>query len=132
MEGAAQVPRACWLAGIFVQEPRALARAHDRQTPSHAVAQQTPCAQMFEAHCPADPQALPGGLRPQVPPWQLAGVRQSASDAQVVLQAALSPQRKGEQDCWAAITHFPAPSHSAAVVSDDAEQVASRQTAPAG
>jgi hypothetical protein len=87
---------------------------------------------MFEAHWAADPQALPGGLRPQVPPWQLAGATQSASDVQVVLQVALSPHRKGEQDCWAAIAHFPALSHSAAVVSDDAEQVASRQTEPAG
>ncbi len=113
--------------------PREPDSAHDRQPPSQATLQHTPCAQTPEAHSPAAPQAVPTDLRPQLPPWQVLGATQSASPAQVDLQVTVAAaQTNGAQDCAAITTQAPAPSQVAAAVSDDPAHAAGRQVVPAG
>jgi hypothetical protein len=68
--------------------------AHDTQLPEQAVVQQTPCVQNPLWQSPASAQLAPGGRSPHEPPLQMFGDAQSASAAQVDLQAA-TPHRNG-------------------------------------
>src|SRR5260370_40787655 len=114
MAGAAQVPLDSCPVGMTVHMPREPDSAHDRQTPSQATLQHTPCAQTPEAHSPAAPQAVPTDLRPQLPPWQVLGAPQSASPAQVDLQlAGAAAQTNGAPDCAAITTPATAPRQGA-------------------
>jgi hypothetical protein len=54
-----------------------------------ALPQQTPSVQKPLMHCAAVEHATPFGFKAQLPAWQVKGATQSASAAQVVLQAAL-------------------------------------------
>jgi hypothetical protein len=52
------------LAGTFVQDPIVPDSAHDLQALAQAVAQQTPCAQLFDRHSPPAEQKAPFGFFP--------------------------------------------------------------------
>jgi hypothetical protein len=89
--------------------PRLPTIAHDRQRPSHAVAQQTPCAQTPLAQSDAAKHAAPFGLRPHEPPSQTAGGAQSRSLPHADLQAPV-PQANGKHELGTGVTQAPAPS----------------------
>jgi len=97
--------------GTGEQAPRPPTRAHDRQVPVQAVAQQTPCAQIPLWQSVPSWQTAPLGLRPHEPAalqyWPGA---QSPSFVQVDSQA-LRPQMKGKQALGAGVLQVPAPSH---------------------
>ena len=85
-----------WLKGSVpaatdAQVPTVPASAHDRQIPTHAVAQQTPCSQKLELHSAAAAQVAPIGFLPQLPVMQVFGFVQSAVDPQVVRQVPVVP-----------------------------------------
>ena len=94
---------------MLLHRPRDADSEHDLQMPVQAVWQQTPCSQKFDWHSSLLAQMAPGGLRPQDPPLQLAGGRQSASAVHDPLQAA-APQRYGKQGCVPGVTQVPEPS----------------------
>jgi hypothetical protein len=73
--------------------PSVPVRPHDRQMPTQAVAQQTPCSQNPELHSPAAPHVAPIGFLPQLVPLQVFGLLQSADDPQVVRQVPAAPHR---------------------------------------
>ena len=98
--------------GMLLQVPFVVDSAHDLQTPVQAVAQQMPCSQKPDRHSSLLPQTAPLCLRPQDPPVQTAGDRQSASAVHVALQAP-APQRYGKHGCVTGITQVPAPSQVA-------------------
>ena len=83
--------------------------AHDMQVPVQLVAQQTPWAQIALWHSVPPEQTAPFDLSPHEPPLQNLPGAQSASTAQVPLQA-LAPQANGEQEVDAGVTQVPAPS----------------------
>ena len=71
-------------AGTGVHTPADWGRAQDTHDPVQALAQQTPCAQMPDAHSVGllALQGSPFGLRPQLPRTQTLGVAHSVSVAQ--------------------------------------------------
>jgi hypothetical protein len=85
-------------AGTGVHTPADWGRAQDTHDPAQAPAQQTPCAQMPEAHSVGllALQGSPLGLRPQLPRTQTLGVAHSVSVAQAWPQR-LPLQRLGVQ-----------------------------------
>jgi hypothetical protein len=68
------------------------ARAHDRQVPVHAFAQQIPCSQKAELHSLAAAQVAPIGFLPQLPLMQVLGGLQSPLPVHDVRQAPFVPQ----------------------------------------
>jgi len=62
-----------------VQVPIDPESAHDRHALAQAVAQQTPCAQLFDVHSPAFEQKAPFGFLPHELPTQTLPVEQFAS-----------------------------------------------------
>jgi len=80
-------------AATEAQVPSVPVRPHDRQMPTQAVAQQTPCSQKPELHSVAPPQVAPIGFLPQLVPLQVFGLLQSADDPHVVRQVPPVPQR---------------------------------------
>jgi hypothetical protein len=60
--------------------------AHDLHEPLHAVEQQTPCAQIPDAHCAPIEQEAPFGTLPQELPRQLLPAAQFASVVHAVKQ----------------------------------------------
>jgi hypothetical protein len=95
----------------LLQTPRDGLSAHDLQIPVQAVWQQTPCSQKVDRHSSLLAHRAPFCLRPQKPPVQVAGGRQSASAVHDALQAAAAPQRYGKQVIVPGVTQVPAPSH---------------------
>ena len=85
-------------AATDAQVPTVPVRPHDRQMPTQAVAQQTPCSQKPELHSGPPPHAAPIGFLPQLPLMQLFGARQSASLVQIVKQRPSLPQLNGVHD----------------------------------
>ena len=79
-------------AATEAQVPIVPVSPHDRQMPTQAVAQQTPCSQNPELHSPAAPQVAPIGFLPQLLERQVFGLVQSAVDAQVIRQVPPVPQ----------------------------------------
>jgi hypothetical protein len=79
-------------AATDAQVPTVPVSAHDRQMPTQAVAQQTPCSQKPELHSTAPPQVAPIGFLPQLPARQVFGLVQSVLLPQVVRQAPPVPQ----------------------------------------
>jgi hypothetical protein len=73
--------------GTGVQVPADVDSAQLRQLPAHAVAQQTPSAQMPLPHSVLDEQGCPSALGPQLPAMQLLPGKQSLSLAQWLTQA---------------------------------------------
>jgi hypothetical protein len=118
--------------GTLVHVPTLLGTLHDRQVPSHAVPQQTPCAQKPELHSGPPPHAAPIGFLPQLPFWQLFGATQSLSPEQIVMQRPSPPQLNGVHDWPVVCTQAPTPSQRNADVSVDPAQAISWQTVPAG
>jgi hypothetical protein len=79
-------------AGIEAQVPTVPVSAHDRQMPTQAVAQQTPCSQNPALHSAAPAQVAPIGFLPQLPPMQVFGLVQSAVVPQSPRQVPPVPQ----------------------------------------
>ena len=79
-------------AAMDAHVPTVPVSAHDRQIPTQAVAQQTPCSQNPELHSPAAPHVAPIGFLPQLPPVQTLGATQSLSVVQVTRHAPEAPQ----------------------------------------
>jgi hypothetical protein len=77
----------------LVHTPALPPTSHDWQRPVQAVMQQVPCAQNPELQSAAAEQEAPIGFLPQLPFTQLFPLAQSASLVQLVLHAALDPQR---------------------------------------
>lgn len=115
------------------QVPGLAASAQDRHVPVQAVAQQTPWAHTVLRHSVPAWQTAPFGLSPQDPELQVAGGAQSASLAQVDLQA-LTPHENGKQPVAAGIMHVPAPSQvpPAVNVLPGIGQLAFAQAVPCG
>jgi hypothetical protein len=61
--------------GTAVHVPRLLGSAHDTHGPAHAVAQQTPCAQVPDAHSVPAEQYAPLFFSPQELPLQMLGAK---------------------------------------------------------
>jgi len=118
-------------AGMGVQVPALAVSAQDMHFEAQAVRQQAPCAQTPVPHSGPLPQTAPGGLSPHEPELQEAGDLQSASAAQLVLQAP-APQPKGAQEVDIGVTQLPAPSQLEAGVKvvPEAGQVAPAQGVP--
>ena len=86
-----------WLKGSApaateAQVPTVPVSAHERQIPTQAVAQQTPCSQNPELHSVAPPQVAPIGFLPQLPEMQVFGFVHSAVVPQVMRQVPPVPQ----------------------------------------
>jgi hypothetical protein len=73
--------------GTFVQVPSVPVRAHDRQAPSHALSQQTPCAQKPDRHSVLAEHDAPGIFFPHELLVHELGARQFASAVQAPKQA---------------------------------------------
>jgi hypothetical protein len=78
-------------AAIDAQVPTVPVSAQERQIPTQAVAQQTPCSQKLELHSAAAAQLAPIGFLPQLPARQVFGLVQSADVEHIVRQAPLVP-----------------------------------------
>jgi hypothetical protein len=70
-------------AGTFVQEPIVPDNAHDLHALAHAVAQHTPCAQLFDTHSAPAEQKAPFGFLPHELFTQTLPVEQFASAVQL-------------------------------------------------
>lgn len=112
------------------QVPTVPARPHDRQIPTQAVAQQTPCSQKPELHSPAAPHAALIGFLPQLPPMQVFWPVQSVVAVQVVLQAPPVPHTNGSHCDGDVVWQVPVPLHVRAGEYVDPTQVAVAQTVP--
>lgn len=120
-----------WPAGTFEQLPSLPATAHDLQVPAHAVAQQTPCAQMLELQSAAAVQPAPFGFLPQLELTQALGETQSAVLVQSVRQAAFDPHTKGSHFAPTPGRQEPAPSQVPAAVNVEPMQLGSAHRTPA-
>ena len=98
-------------AATDAQVPVVPARAHERQIPTQAVAQQTPCSQKPELHSAAAPQAALIGFLPQLPDRQVFGLVHSADVVHVVRHAAPVPQVNGSHDDSDVVWQVPVPLH---------------------
>jgi hypothetical protein len=124
----AQAERAPWGAPVTgLQVPTLPGRSQAWHWPPQAWLQQTPSAQAPVAHWLAAVQAPPlATLGRQAPAWHQSPAAQSASAAQLVLQA-VAPQAKGAQAEVAGAGQLPAPSQLAAAVAVPEAQEAERQ-----
>lgn len=120
-------------AGTGLQVPLVAPSAQDMQLPAQGVAQQTPCAHWPVRHSVPAWQTAPLGLSPHEPPLQVAGAAQSASLAQVDLQA-FTPQVNGKQEAAPGTMQVPAPSQvpPAVNVLPGMGQLAPAQAVPCG
>jgi hypothetical protein len=83
------------------------------QAPVQATLQQNPSAQKPDAHCDPSAHAAPMGRRPQLPFTHLTLGAQSASEAQVVMQAPRwASQLNGAQIVAGPAVQLPAPSQT--------------------
>src|SRR6185312_7651664 len=100
--------------------------------PAQATLQQNPSAQKPDAHWAALEQAAPMGRLPQLPFTHLTLAAQSASEAQLVVQAPLRvSQLKGAQMVAGPGVQLPAPSQTRIPPSEAPLQVPGWQTVPA-
>jgi hypothetical protein len=102
-------------AGTTAQLPSLPDNAQDMQRPAQAVAQQTPWAQIPDAHWVPVEQLAPFPALPQELPRQLLPAAQFASVVQLLKQR-LPLHAKGAQVLPASATHCPAPSQVAEAV----------------
>jgi hypothetical protein len=116
--------------GTSMHRPSLPAIAHDLQVPEHAAVQQTPCAQIADAHSLPPVQVAPGGFGPQLPLTHAAPATQSALVAQVDRHFPSLPHRYWPQELLVAVPHTPSPSHSAANVTVDPLQLCGLQIVP--
>ena len=98
--------------------------------PLQAVVQQTPCAQIVDAHSLPVAHAAPGGFGPQLPFTHAAPATQSADVAQVARHLPSPPHVYGAHELLVAAPHSPSPSHSAANVTVDPVQLGVLQIVP--
>ena len=118
-------------AATDAQVPTVPVRPHDRQIPTHAVAQQTPCSQKVESHSAAAPQVAPIGFLPQLPLMHVFGLVQSALVAQVVRHAPPVPQTYGLQVDSDVVWQVPVPLQVRAGENVDPVQLAPTHIVPA-
>jgi hypothetical protein len=119
-----------WPAATAAQVPIVPVKPHDRQMPTQAVAQQTPCSQKPLLHSPAAPQVAPIGFLPQLPLMQVLGLVQSALVMHVVRQAPPVPQTYGSHCESDVVWHVPVPLHVRAGAYVEPVQLAATQTVP--
>jgi len=98
--------------GTFVQTPIDVGSAHDLQALAQAVAQQTPCAQLADAHSRLSAQKAPFGLRPHEWSWHTLPATQFASLVQAVKQRA-PLHANGAHALASGATHLPVSLHVA-------------------
>lgn len=99
-------------AGTAVHVPTLAGKAHDRQGESQADEQQTPCAQMPDAHSASREQTAPMTFGVwQEPDTQTCGGAQSASPEHESAHSVAEAQTYPRQDTSAAAWHSPLPSH---------------------
>ena len=89
-----------------MQTPIDVGRLHVLHDRLQVVAQQTPCAQTFEAHSVATEQGAPLTFLPQELPLQTLGGRQFVATVQAPKQVA-PLQTKGLQGSESGATHGP-------------------------
>jgi hypothetical protein len=118
-------------AATDAQVPTVPVRPHDRQIPTHAVAQQTPCSQKVESHSAAAPQVAPIGFLPQLPLMHVFGLVQSALVVQVVRHAPAVPQTYGLQVDSDVVWQVPVPLQVRAGEKVDPVQLAATHCVPA-
>ena len=94
------------LGGTFVHEPMVPDSAQDLHAPAHAVAQQTPCAQLFDMHSAPAEQKAPFGFLPHELFTQTLPVEQFASAVQLPKHL-LPLQTYGTHDMAAGATQAP-------------------------
>ena len=116
-------------AGRAVQRPFDPARLQALQAPQLPDSQQTPSVQLPLAHSEGSAQVVPLGFRPQAPPRQTFGTRQSASLPHETKQL-LPLQRYGLQFTAAPAAHVPALLHVEASVWVEPAQLRGAQTVP--
>jgi len=118
-------------AATDAQVPMVPARPHDRQMPTHAVAQHTPCSQKPESHSAAAPQVALIGFLPQLPLMHVFGLVQSALLPQVVRQAPPVPHTYGLQVDSDVVWQVPVPLQVRAGENVDPVQLAATHMVPA-
>jgi hypothetical protein len=111
------------------QRPSELGNAQYMHCPSQAASQQTPSAQKPDLHWLPCMHGCPSPRMPQLPLLQVAGGTQSASEAQLSLQA-LPWQMEGAQLMGDPTTQVPLPSQVEAGVSMPSAQEAGRHIVP--
>jgi hypothetical protein len=116
--------------GTSMHSPSLPAIAHDLHVPAHAALQQTPCAQIADAHSSPAVHGAPGGFGPQLPFTHAAPATQSAPVVQLDRHFPSLPHRYCPHESATVAPHVPSPSHSAACVTVDAAQVCARQIVP--
>src|SRR6185436_1039709 len=116
--------------GTLMHSPSLPAIAHDLHVPAHAVLQQTPCAQIDDAHSPPAVHAAPGGFGPQLPFTHAAPATQSAAVAQLDRHFPSPPHRYCPHESLLPGVHSPSPSHREACVTVDAAHACALQIVP--
>jgi hypothetical protein len=117
------------LAGTFVQEPIAPDSAHDLHAPAHAVAQQTPCAHVFDRHSVPSEQNAPFGFLPHEFPTQTLPVEQFASAVQLPKHL-LPLHANGTHEIASGATQLPVALHADSGVYLLFSQCSAAQTVP--
>jgi hypothetical protein len=100
----------------LVQVPVEAPRLHDLHEALHVVAQQTPCAQTFEAHSVPAEQGAPFSFLPHELPLQTFGDTQFAVDVQALKHFVAPLHANGAQGRDAGATHWPVALHVEAPV----------------
>ena len=98
--------------GTLVQMPIDGVSAHDLHALAQPVAQQTPCAQLPDAHSRLSAQKAPFGFRPQEFPLHTFPATQLASTVHDAKQRA-PLQTNGAQALALGATHLPVALHAA-------------------
>ena len=114
-----------------MQVPSVPDRAHDRQVPVHAPAQQIPCSQKPELHSLAAAQVAMIGFLPQLPLMQVLGALQSPLPVHDVRQAPFVPHRYGSQVLGVPARQLPVPLHVRTGVNVTPEHVDAAHIVPA-
>jgi hypothetical protein len=103
--------------------------AHDLQAPAQAVAQQTPCAQLFDRHSPPAEQKAPFGFFPHDVATHTLPVEQFASTEQLPKHL-LPLHAKGTHAIASGATQLPVALHVASGVYLLFSQCSPAQTVP--
>jgi hypothetical protein len=119
------------LLATFAQVPFEAGSAHDLQASLQAVVQQTPWAQMFEAHSLLSEQMAPGGFLPHELSLQTFPGAQLASMVQLMKQR-LPLQANGAQAAASGATQAPLAVQSAAGVETPDSQRSAPHMVPTG
>src|SRR4029079_12995632 len=130
MPSSEHCPSGSTPAGTLMHSPSLPVIAHDLQAPAHAVLQQTPCAQIIDAHSLPAVHVAPGGFGPQLPFTHAAPATQSAAVAQVERHFPSPPHRYWPHESLLPAVHSPSPSQREAWVTVDAAHACALQIVP--